>query len=500
MNKEFAELKERLVEIHDLHSSIAVLDWDQQVNMPAAGAEGRANQISLLSRLSHEKFVDGRIGELLENLKAFTGGLDPESDEACLVKVTRREYDRSVKVPSSFVAEFARTASNAHVEWEKAKYDSNFSLFQPWLERIFDLRRQYAGFFAPYDHIYDPLLAEFEPGLKTADVKEIFEKVRPAQVELIKEIGRCPEADDSFLHQALDPQKQSELGVEAATAIGFDWSRGRQDKSVHPFTTTFDLNDVRITTRIMPDNFASGFFSTMHESGHAMYEQGISPLLRHTPLCTGASLGIHESQSRLWENLVGRSFDFWVFFYPRLRSKFPGCFDNVSLKDFYRGINRVKRSLIRTESDEATYNLHIMLRLEIEISVLEGKAAVRDLPEIWNARMEEYLGVVPDNDAHGILQDVHWAGGAVGYFPTYALGNMISAQIWECVTRDIPDLPEKIRQGSFSELHGWLAEKIYRHGAKFEPQTLVQKVTGSKIDPAAYIRYLNRKYREIYSL
>lgn len=500
MNKELGELKERLVEIHDLHSAIAVLDWDQQVNMPAAGAEGRANQLSLLSRLSHEKFVDGRIGELLESLKAFTDGLDPESDEACLVKVTRREYDRNVKVPSSFVAEFTRTTSNAHVEWEKAKSASSFSLFQPWLERIFDLRREYAGFFAPYDHIYDPLLAEFEPGLKTAEVKEIFAKVRPAQVELIREIGQCPEIDDSFLHQMLDTQKQWELGVEASTAIGFDWSRGRQDRSVHPFTTTFDLNDVRITTRIMADNFASGFFSTMHESGHAMYEQGISPSLRHTPLCTGASLGIHESQSRLWENLVGRSFDFWVFFYPRLRNKFPGSFDNVSLKDFYRGVNRVRRSLIRTESDEATYNLHIMLRLEIEISVLEGRVAVRDLPEIWNARMEECLGVVPDNDAHGILQDVHWAGGAVGYFPTYALGNMISAQIWECVNRDIPDLPEKIRQGSFSELRDWLAGNIYRHGAKFEPQALVQKVTGSKIDPAAYIRYLNRKYKEIYSL
>jgi len=500
MNKELGELKERLVEIHDLHSAIAVLDWDQQVNMPAAGAEGRANQLSLLSRLSHEKFVDGRIGELLESLKAFTDGLDPESDEACLVKVTRREYDRNVKVPSSFVAEFTRTTSNAHVEWEKAKAASSFSLFQPWLEKIFDLRREYAGFFAPYDHIYDPLLAEFEPGLKTAEVKEIFAKVRPAQVELIREIGQCPEIDDSFLHQMLDSQKQWELGVEASTAIGFDWSRGRQDRSVHPFTTTFDLNDVRITTRIMADNFASGFFSTMHESGHAMYEQGISPSLRHTPLCTGASLGIHESQSRLWENLVGRSFDFWVFFYPRLRNKFPGSFDNVSLKDFYRGVNRVRRSLIRTESDEATYNLHIMLRLEIEISVLEGRVAVSDLPEIWNARMEEYLGVVPDNDARGILQDVHWAGGAVGYFPTYALGNMISAQIWECVNRDIPDLPEKIRQGSFSELRGWLAGNIYRHGAKFEPQALVQKVTGSKIDPAAYIRYLNRKYKEIYSL
>ncbi len=500
MNKEFYELKERLGEIHDLNSAIAVLDWDQQVNMPAAGAGGRANQLSLLARLSHEKFVDGRVGELLENMKAFTDGLDPESDEACLIKAARREYDRKIKIPSSFVAEFARTTSTAHVEWESAKSASNFSMFQPWLEKIFDLRREYAGFFAPYDHIYDPLLDEFEPGLKTSDVKKIFEKVRPAQVELIKEIARCPEIDDSFLHQTLDPQKQWELGVEASTAIGFDWSRGRQDRSVHPFTTTFDLNDVRITTRIMADNFASGFFSTMHESGHAMYEQGIAPALRHTLLCSGASLGIHESQSRLWENLVGRSLDFWIFFYPHLRSKFPGYFDNVSLKDFYRGINRVRRSLIRTESDEATYNLHIMLRMEIEIAVLECKTAVRDLPDLWNTRMQEYLGVVPDNYAHGILQDVHWAGGAVGYFPTYALGNMISAQIWECVSRDIPSLSDKIRQGSFSELHGWLAEKIYRHGAKFEPQTLVEKVTGSKIDSGAYIRYLNRKYKEIYSL
>jgi len=305
--------------------------------------------------------------------------------------------------------------------------------------------------------------------------------------------------DDSFLHQPFDGKKQWDFGVEIITRFGYDWKRGRQDKAPHPFTTGFSINDVRITTRVSPDFLNPMLFGTMHECGHALYGMGVAPELERTGLEGGASLAVHESQSRLWENLVGRSFPFWQYFYPRLQETFPQLAD-VPLEKFYLGINKVQPSLIRVEADEATYNLHIMLRLELEIALLEGKVLVKDLPETWNARMQETLGITPPDDAKGVLQDIHWSGGAIGYFSTYALGNLISAQLWEKINQDIPDLVGQIREGKFEALLGWLREKVHRHGSKFEPQELVEKVTGSRIDPAPYVRYLTRKYSEIYNL
>jgi carboxypeptidase Taq len=287
--------------------------------------------------------------------------------------------------------------------------------------------------------------------------------------------------------------------VEVITQFGYDWKRGRQDKAAHPFTTEFSVNDVRITTRLDPTFLNPMLFGTMHECGHALYGQGAAPELERTGLAEGASLAVHESQSRMWENLVGRSLPMWEHFYSRLQEVFPQL-AGVSLEKFYQGINKVEPSLIRVEADEATYNLHIMLRLEIEIALLEGKVAVKDLPALWNAKMQEYLGVTPPNDAEGVLQDVHWSGGMIGYFSTYALGNLISAQLWEKINQDLPDLADQIRAGKFESLLAWLREKIHRHGCKFEPQELVQKVTGSKIDPAPYVRYLTKKYGEIYGL
>jgi carboxypeptidase Taq len=310
----------------------------------------------------------------------------------------------------------------------------------------------------------------------------------------------APQVDDSFFNQNYPKQQQWDFGVEVATAFGYDWTRGRQDEAAHPFTTTFGLNDVRITTRFMEDLVSSSMFSTMHEAGHGLYELGFDPALGRTPLADGASLAVHESQSRMWENLVGRSMPFWNHFYGRLQEFFPTQLDGVSVDTFYRGINKVEPSFIRVEADEATYNLHVMLRLELEIALMEGSLAVADLPEAWNARMQEYLGVTPPDDAKGVLQDVHWSSGLIGYFPTYALGNLISVQLWEKINEDMPDLAVQIEKGEFSELLGWLRTNIHRHGAKFEPQELVQKVTGSKIDPTAYLRYLRTKYSEIYSL
>jgi carboxypeptidase Taq len=335
--------------------------------------------------------------------------------------------------------------------------------------------------------------------MKTADVKVIFEDLRLKQLELIKAIAARPQVDNSFLHQPFDVTRQWKFGEEVITKFGYDWRRGRQDKSAHPFTTEFGINDVRITTRVDPEYLNSMLFGTMHECGHGLYGQGMAPNLERTGLDRGASLAVHESQSRLWENLVGRSLPFWEYFYPRLQEVFPQL-SGVPLVKFYQGINKVQPSLIRVEADEATYNLHIMLRFDIEIALLEGTMAVKDLPAIWNAKMDEYLGVTPPDDATGVLQDVHWSGGLIGYFSTYALGNLISAQLWEKINQDIPDLSEQIRAGRFEALLAWLREKIHRHGAKFEPQELIQNVTGARIDAAAYVGYLRKKFTEVYNL
>ncbi len=500
MNRRLKELKEILGEIADLNGAQAVLGWDQQTYMPLGGSETRGEQLSTLARITHDRFTSLRIGELLSGL-SHTGSLqDPDSDDARLVRVTSREYAKQTKVPSSWVAEFARVTALAQDAWVTARTESNFLKFQPYLEKIVDLRRRYAEFFAPYQHVYDPLLDDYEPGLKTSEVKTIFSRLREEQVLLIKAISSKPQVNDSFIMQDYNESKQWDFGVDVITRFGYDWQRGRQDKAAHPFTTTFGYGDTRITTRFLAKNGASSLFSTMHECGHAMYEQGINAGLRRSLLFNGASMAVHESQSRMWENLVGRSREFWIFFYPHLQSLHPEYLANVSLDEYYKGINKVEPSLIRVEADEATYNLHIMLRLEIEIALMEGKLAVKDLPAVWNEKMHDYLGITPTNDAQGVLQDIHWSSGSFGYFPTYALGNLISAQLWEKILEDIPALPTRIRSGDFAELLAWLHDKVHVHGAKYDPQELVQKVTGSRITPEPYLRYLKKKYSDIYNL
>jgi carboxypeptidase Taq len=500
MCEKLENLKALVQEIDDINKSIAVLSWDQQTFMPREGAEARAGQIGTLSKLSHQKSTSDKMGALLDELISGSGNMDKDSDDYCLLKVLKRQYDKQVKVPQRLVEEFARTTAEAQHVWEIARENSDFAKFSPYLKKIVELRQEYSSIFSSFDHVYDALLDDFEPGLKTADVKRIFTALRPRQVELIKAISECKQVDDSFLFLDYDEQKQWDFGTKVIGKFGYDWNRGRQDKVAHPFTTTFGWGDVRITTRIFRNNLGSGLFSTMHEGGHAMYEQGVSKALAGTPLADGASLAVHESQSRLWENLVGRSKDFWIHFYPELQQLFPSRLANVKLDDFYKGINKVEPSLIRVEADEATYNLHIMLRLELEIALIEGTLEVNDLPEIWNLKMHEYLGVTPESDADGVLQDVHWSCGILGYFPTYALGNLVSAQLWQCINRDIPELSELIQKGDFEPLLGWLRKNIHCHGAKFEPQELIKRVTGSEIDPEPYLEYLNSKYSEIYGL
>jgi carboxypeptidase Taq len=498
MQEKLNLLKEKMATIWDLSMIGALMGWDQQTYMPPKGAEERGEQMATLSRLVHEMATSDEVGKLLDELVPYAQTLDPDSDDARLIKLAKREYDKQTRVPAEKVAEYARVTTMAQGAWVQARSESNFALFQPHLEKIVELRREYASYFAPYDHVYDPLLDDFEPGLKTAEVQEIFARLRPQQVELIQAIATRPQVDDSFLHLKYDDQKQWNFGVEVATRFGYDWQAGRQDRSAHPFTTGFGIRDVRITTRVIEDQLPSALFGTMHETGHALYQQGIDWKYRRSALGGAASLAVHESQSRMWENLVGRSRAFWRFFYPRLQEYFPQQLGNVSMEAFYKAINKVEPSFIRVEADEATYNLHIMLRLELEIALMEGSLEVKHLPEAWNTRMKEYLGITSPNDRLGVLQDIHWSGGMIGYFPTYALGNLISVQLWEKILQDIPNLEEQIERGEFSALLGWLREKIHRHGSKFEPQELVEKVTGSKIDLQPYIRYLNTKYRDIY--
>jgi carboxypeptidase Taq len=499
MEKKIQQLRILLEEISDLNYISALLGWDQQTYMPPKGAEARGDQLALVGRLTHERATSAELGKLLDELNPYAATLDPDSDDARLVKVAAHDFDKNTRVSSSYIVAFAQATTLGQQAWMEARQQSDFSIFRPHLEKIVELRQAYASFFPQVDHPYDALLDDFEPGMKTADVKVIFEELRPKLVGLIKAIAAKPQVDDSFLHQPFDQARQLSFGEEIITRFGYDWTRGRQDKSAHPFTTEFGINDVRITTRVDPDFLNPMLFGTMHECGHALYGLGAAPELARTGLERGASLAFHESQSRMWENLVGRSLPVWEYYYPRLQQVFPQL-SNVPLDKFYKGINKVKPSLIRIEADEATYSLHIMLRLDIEIALLEGKVAVKDLQEVWNAKIEEYLGVTPPDAAAGVLQDIHWSGGMMGYFPTYALGNLISAQLWEKINLAIPDLDEQFRSGKFESLLAWLRENIHRHGAKFEPQELMQKITGSKIDPAAYIRYLTKKFGEIYNL
>lgn len=498
MSEKLNQLKEILGEVSDLHHAESVLSWDQNVSMPPGGSEARGQQLGTLGKIAHEKSTSDEVGKLLEDLKReYT---DPQTDDGALIRVSSREFDKATRVPSKFVAKQAIVTTQAFEAWVEAKGKSDFSIFRPHLEQVVDLVHEYISFFPPANHPYDTLLDDFEPGMKTAEVQTIFDNLRPKQVELIKAIKSAKQVKDDFLHKKYNEKKVWDFGETIITQFGYDWSRGRQDKAPHPFQTTFSVNDTRITNRYEVGNPLSTLFSAMHEAGHAMYEQGSNPAYERTPLAGGTSLAVHESQSRMWENLVGRSLPFWEHFFPALKKTFPSQLDGVSAKSFYKAVNKVESSLIRVNADEATYNLHVMLRLELEIGMVEGKFAVKDLPEIWNAKMNDYLGIVPPNDAQGVLQDVHWSSGLMGYFSTYALGNLVSAQLWEKINHDIKDLDEQIRKGKFDSLLGWLREKIHIYGRKYDPQDLVQKITGSKIDSAAYVRYLTKKYSDIYGL
>ncbi len=501
MQEQLSTLRSHLAEIMDLHAAMQVLSWDQETYMPTAGAEERAEQLATLSKIAHKKFTTDEIGLLLEGLSAQAKNFAYDSDDASIVRAAVRDYDRARKLPTSLVTELSRTTSLAVEAWKEARAKDDFGLFQPHLEKIVDLTIQKAEAWGYEEHIYDALLDEYEPEMKSSQVAPIFKHVRQATVPLVQAIQEQSNAvDDSALHQYFDPQKQWDFGVSVIKDFGFDFNRGRQDKSTHPFTTSFGVGDVRLTTRILENYLPSALFSTMHEAGHGMYEQGFALSLRRTNLRDGASLGVHESQSRMWENIIGRSKGFWSHYYPQLQQLFPQQLGNVSVEAFYRAINKVVPSLIRVEADEVTYNLHIFVRFELERDLVSRAIHVADLPEAWNTKMNEYLHIIPDSNANGVLQDIHWSSGLIGYFPTYSLGNILSVQFFNKMVADNPTIPEQIAKGEFDAVLGWLRENIHQHGRKFTPTELVQRVTGGGIDAQPYINYITTKYTNIYGL
>jgi carboxypeptidase Taq len=501
MNAKLQELRARLYEVYDLNMSAAVLRWDQATYMPVGGAPARGRQLALLGRLAHERLVDPAMGRLLDDLEPWASKLPFESDEAALVRVTRREYEQAARVPAGFVSEVNEHAAMSFQAWTVARPKNDFASVRPVLEKTLDLSRRYANFFSGWENIADPLIDLSDYGMKASSVRAVFGELRNRLVPIVQAITSRPPADDSCLRRGVPADRQLAFGLEVIRAFGYDFERGRQDLTFHPFMTKFSLGDVRITTRVRENDIGDALFGTLHESGHAMYEQGIRRDFEGSPLANGTSAGVHESQSRLWENLVGRSMSFWNYFYPKIQRALPETLGNVSQDQFYRAINKVERSLIRTDSDEVTYNLHVMLRFDLELDLLEGKLAVRDLPEAWRARFQSDIGVPVPDDKDGVLQDVHWYSGFIGgAFQGYTLGNILSAQIFEAAVRARPSIPDEIAAGNFAGLLGWLRENLYQHGAKFTAAELITRATGKPMGIDAYIRYLWNKYQPLYAL
>jgi carboxypeptidase Taq len=483
------QLKERFGRITDLERVSRVLGWDQQTKMPPAGWRHRGEHLATLRRINHEALIDPEIGRLLDEV----GELDPETDDGAFVRLARRDHEKAAKVPTELRAEMTRLSTEARTIWVKARAESNFESFRPALERTYELRSEYIDCFDAVDEPYDILLDDFEPETTTAEVTEVFSELKAELIPMIAEL-RDQDVDDSFLvggHFPTDAQER--LAKEVVTLFGFRPDTWRLDPTEHPFASGAGVDDIRITTHYDPETMKS-FFSTMHEYGHGLYSHQLPRHLERLPTGGPCSLGIHESQSRMWENLVGRSRPFWHFFYPRAQEAFPNQLGDVDLDRFLAGINRVKPSLIRIKADEVTYGMHVILRFELEQDLIHGRVAVRDLPQVWNERMNEYLGVDVPNDAQGVLQDTHWASGSIGYFSTYLLGTVMSVQIWQKILEDVPDLEEQIERGEFGALRDWLGEHVHSLGRKFSPQETLRRATGSTIDPKPYIAYLRAKY------
>lgn len=513
-----------------LNSCAAVLGWDQQTYMPPHGAHLRGEQMALLASLAHRKITDPKLGELLAEVEASDIMTVPDLPEAANVRELRRAHDRARKVPQSLVEELARVTTAAQQAWQAARAANEFATFRPWLSRVIELKREEAqavqrgarnaerGTEEPNQpddssaprsalrtpHLYDALIEEYEPGTTVAELKTLFEGLTKELVPLIHAVrDSVKRPDRSILHHEYPTDRQRVFAEAAAAAFGFDFAAGRLDTTAHPFCSGFGPGDCRITTRYNPRFFSEAFFGVLHETGHALYEQNLPAEHFGTPLGSACSFGIHESQSRLWENQVGRGRPFWEHFFPRLRQTFPTALAGVTPEAFYFAVNDVKPSLIRVEADEATYNLHIALRFELELGLLTGDVPVADLPGVWNERFKALLGLAVPDDAHGCLQDIHWSFGGVGYFPTYTLGNLYAAQLMAAARRDLGG-PEAVaadfRRGEFGRLKGWLTEKVHRHGQRYRAGELCRLATGEPLGPRPFLDYLHDKYAPLYGL
>lgn len=489
-----ADLQAKYADINALHNAAAIMEWDQQVLMPHGGAPARAAHVGSLTRMAHEGMTSDAMAAAIAALE----GSASSDVESATARVMRRHYDQSTKIPAKLVEEKSRLSSEAHETWVEARKENDFSKFARVLNRMVEICREEADALGYEESPYDALVDQYEEGATAADCKALFDQIQPGLSELVAQIGEKPETDDSILTGEWNDADQKQFTEMLVKAIGFDMERGRQDTAPHPFCTNFSIGDVRLTTRFLKE-VDSAIFGSLHEAGHGMYEQGSPMEWDRTPLAGGVSLGVHESQSRLWENIVGRSRAFWTRFYPDFQRQFP-TFANVSLDDFHRAVNKVKPSLIRVEADEVTYCLHIIIRFELEKAMIEGDLKTADVPEAWNAKYEQYLGVRPESDANGCLQDVHWSAGLHGYFPTYAIGSVLSFQIWETLKADLGDVDAQMESGDFSKILGWLQEKIYSKGQMLTPKELVRSVTGEDLKPEPFLNGLRAKYGELYSL
>lgn len=495
MSTDMELLRARLGEISDVTAAIALLDWDQQTYMPPKAADGRGRQLATLAAMAHRLMTGEEVGGLLARLAGES--LPPE--DAKLVEVARYDQERARKVPGSLVEAFAEAQSQAFQAWIKARERADFAVFAPHLERLLELLRRRADCLGYDESPYDALLEDYERGISTGPLRTLFAHLAEEQRRIVSQIAeRGNDPAPAWLDEPWDEQAQWRFTLRVLGDMGYDMEAGRQDRSVHPFTTSMGIRDVRITTRTDSRQPFSALLSSIHEGGHALYEQGLADADARTPLASGTSLGMHESQSRLWENGIGRSLPFWRHYLPVLREYFPVLLHDATPEDVYRAINRVEPSLIRVEADECTYNLHIILRFELEVELLEGRLAVRDVPEAWNARFQQYLGIGVPDDAHGCLQDIHWSHGLFGYFPTYALGNLYAAQLLEVIEDQLPGLWAGIAEGRFQPLREWLRDRVHRHGRRKTARELIADITGGEPDAGPYIRYLKKKFGAIY--
>jgi carboxypeptidase Taq len=499
MSQAYEALVDKRQEIADLASASALLSWDQEVLMPAGASARRARQLGTLASLQHKMTVE-ELPRLLGAAEAEVANSEATQTQRLNVQRIREDLTKQQKLPAAFVADMAETSSRAQRVWEGARAQNDFASFQPWLEKIVALKQQEAQYYGYIDHPYDALLDSYEPGVRTAKVQQLFDAMKPRLKALLDAVMAAPQVDDSFLMQPIGQDLQMAFSASVLRQMGYSFEHGRQDLSAHPFCTSFGMEDVRITTRYRPNDIGFLLYSSIHEGGHALYEQGLKSEAYGMPEGEACSLSIHESMSRMWENNIARSEAFWNYFYPSFSAIYPDGLKGQSAERVFAAVNKVAPSLIRIEADELSYHFHIFIRFEIEQALVAGTLAVRDLPAYWNAQYKNYLGVTVPNDAHGVLQDVHWSLGAMGYFATYSLGSFYAAQFLEEARKQLPNLDEKLAVGEFHHLREWLQGQIYDRGRLHTSDELCTIITGRELDPEPFVRYISAKLAKVYGV